>query len=447
METKKKRVNALKLDHRYMFKKRIGIRTKFLVGLIIALLIGPTISAFVNSIVERLDNELGDIVTGNFSLYLSTGINLIVVSSLVLTLLHFVILKPLKKTSRIVHEISTELDLTKTVNVKSNDEISDLALDINQLIDSIRLSMIEVAQSSKHVTDTSTAIRTSTEQSTIAANEVATTISEIAKGAGEQAGETTKSVRFISTLGDKIVHNHHLLDEINVAISEITALQKEGFDTVGGLVEKNLESYNNIQNAQAAILSTNQSAEKITMASQMIQNISEQTNLLALNAAIEAARAGEAGRGFAVVADEIRKLAEQSGSFTNEIVGIVSELSQRMNEAVETVQKSNQISVEQTNQVENVKSRFEAISHSLNRMKETVASLNTTGNEMDQQKDDILSVIEKLSAISEENAAGTQQASASMEEQTATIEEIAQTGSNLEKLAIELSTSVERFEL
>lgn len=447
MENMESKFKTLDFKRGKILTKRFGIRIKFLVGLIISLLIGPTISAFVNTIVERLDNELGDVVTGNFSLYLSTGINIVVVSSLILTLLHFIVLKPLKQTSQTVHEISEKLDLTKNIEVKSNDEISDLAMDINQLIESIRHSMLEVAQSSKHVTDTSTAIRTSTEQSTIAANEVAITIEEIAKGAGEQASETTKSVRFISTLGDKIVHNHHLLDEINAAISEITDLQKEGFDTVGGLVEKNIESFDNIQNAQAAILSTNQSAGKITMASQMIQNISEQTNLLALNAAIEAARAGEAGRGFAVVADEIRKLAEQSGSFTNEIVGIVSELSQRMNEAVETVQKSNQISVEQTNQVENVKSRFEAISHSLNRMKETVATLNTTGNEMDQQKDDILNVIEKLSAISEENAAGTQQASASIEEQTATIEEIAQTGINLEKLAIELSTSVERFKL
>lgn len=311
MEIKASRVNTLKLDHSFKLKKRFGIRIKFLVGLIISLLIGPTISAFVNTIVERLDNELGDIVTGNFSLYLSTGINIVVVSSLILTLLHFIVLKPLKQTSQTVHEISEKLDLTKNIEVKSNDEISDLAMDINQLIESIRHSMLEVAQSSKHVTDTSTAIRTSTEQSTIAANEVAITIEEIAKGAGEQASETTKSVRFISTLGDKIVHNHHLLDEINAAISEITDLQKEGFDTVGGLVEKNIESFDNIQNAQAAILSTNQSAGKITMASQMIQNISEQTNLLALNAAIEAARAGEAGRGFAVVADEIRKLAEQ----------------------------------------------------------------------------------------------------------------------------------------
>lgn len=71
---------------------------------------------------------------------------------------------------------------------------------------------------------------------------------------------------------------------------------------------------------------TQESVGNIENVVDMIANIAEQTNLLALNAAIEAARAGESGKGFAVVADEIRKLAEESKRFANQINDIIQSL-------------------------------------------------------------------------------------------------------------------------
>ncbi|HCX64532.1 MAG TPA: hypothetical protein DHN33_04915 [Eubacteriaceae bacterium] len=102
-----------------MNKVRMGIRTKFLAGLVVALLIGPTIAALVTNIVQRLDTEMGNFVQGNFSLYLSTGINLIVVSGLILALLHFVVLKPLRRIREFVHTASEELKLDETLKSKA----------------------------------------------------------------------------------------------------------------------------------------------------------------------------------------------------------------------------------------------------------------------------------------------------------------------------------------
>lgn len=428
-----------------MNKIRLGIRSKFLVGLVVALMIGPTISAYVTNVVERLDTQMGDFVTGNFSLYLATGINLVVGSGLILTLLHFVVLKPLKKTREMVHTVADKLDLTQRLDIGSNDEIGDMAADINNLMENMAESLAEVGKGSNQVSDASAMISTSTEQSTLAANEVARTIEEIARGASDQAAEIAKSVESVSALGKRIEENRQLLNNMNQTIANITTLQQEGMKTVGTLVNKTRESSQNASKAQEVIATTHQSAGKITAASQMIQNISEQTNLLALNAAIEAARAGEAGRGFAVVAEEIRKLAEQSSAFTGEIAGVIDELTQRMNEAVATIEHSGTISKEQTAHVNEVRERFEAISKALEEMTGLMESLNTSGLDMDHQKDNILSVIETLSAISQENAAGTQQTSASMEEQAATVEEIAQSGKRLEELAKNMAKSVGRF--
>lgn len=428
-----------------MNMKRIGIRLKFMVGLIIALLIGPTISSIVNMLVQRLDDELGDFITGNFSMYLATVINLVVVSTLILILLNIVILKPLKRTSNVLHKVADNLDLTQKIDIKVNDEIGDLALDINLLIDTINDSVTEVRLNSRQVGKASSNISAATSQSTVAVSEVASTIQEMAQGATEQAKETVKSLVNINALGDRIEDNHSYLEALNETIAHITTLQNEGIETVVALVDKNNESSENIRNAHKVISNTHQSAEKINTASQMIQNISEQTNLLALNAAIEAARAGEAGKGFAVVADEIRKLAEQSGAFSHEIVGIVNELTLKMQETVETIKNSNEISLEQTKQVNEVRKKFETISETLNKMRTLVSSLNTTSIDMAQQKEEILVVIEKLSAISEEHAAGTEETSASIEQQSANIEDISKSGNELEQLAQQMSESIRKF--
>lgn len=97
---------------------------------------------------------------------------------------------------------------------------------------------------------------------------------------------------------------------VNDIINRIVALKDEGLEIIDLLVHKTQTSSDAAMEVSESIIHTNESAQKIAGASQMINNIAEQTNLLALNAAVEVARAGEAGQGFAVVADEIRQLAE-----------------------------------------------------------------------------------------------------------------------------------------
>ncbi|MCC5909587.1 MAG: methyl-accepting chemotaxis protein [Clostridiaceae bacterium] len=354
------------------------------------------------------------------------------------------ITKPLVSLRKIVSE-GAEGNFNVRSDIASKDEIGELSHMINTMFQQVGFLIKNIADTSQQVAASSEELTATSQQSATAADEVARTIEEIAKGANDQAKDTEKGVEHITALGELIEKEQQYIKQLNSSTNDVTILKDEGFEIVKDLVEKTNMNNKSSKEVQEIIVNTNESAEKIENASQMIKNIAEQTNLLALNAAIEAARAGEAGRGFAVVAEEIRKLAEQSNEFTEEIAGIIKELTDKTGHAVHTMQEVGKIVASQTKSVELTNEKFEGIDNAIEKMKEVITSINESGRGMEGKRDEIIGIIENLSAISQENAAGTEEASASVEEQTASMEEIANASDALARLAEEMQGSIAKF--
>ena len=343
-------------------------------------------------------------------------------------------------TGDFTNEIPEELTSKTDEFGQISQAVSTMQVSIKDVLRNVISAAEQLAASSEQLTATS-------EQSATAADEVAKVIEDIAHGAMDQAKETEQGVLAISTLGDLVVQNKNDIEELSLTTERVNALKDDGLRILQDLVEKTNINSRSSKEVQKIIINTNESAEKIVTASGMIQSIADQTNLLALNAAIEAARAGESGRGFAVVADEIRKLAEQSTSFTAEISTIITDLTQKTLEAVTTMAELEEVVASQSDSVNMTNNKFDGIAQAIEEMKLVLDKVSHSSDEMAYKKEDIIGIIEQLSAISEENAAGTEEAAASVEEQTASTQEIAYSSEELARIAEELNQRVGQFRI
>lgn len=363
--------------------------------------------------------------------------------------LSFSITRPIVAVSNKLNDLAL-YDFTSNNNemVKYSNRKDEVGL-ITRSLQSMQEHLVNLIKSisdiSNKVANSSNEVNTATQKIVAMAEQTSASVDEIAKGAFEQAKDTEQGSSYMNNLSEIMLEDSKNRDLLNDTVTNVDKMKDEGTNIVEDLMEKTRITNNATSEINKVIAETQQSSEKIQVASQMIDNITKQTNLLALNASIEAARAGEAGKGFAVVAEEIGKLAEQSTNFTQQINNVIKELAQKIDFTVKTIQEVDKTINTQTLIVGQTKEKFDGIASSIGEMKNVIFSLNSSGNEIENRKNGMIQILGNLSAISEENAAATEETLATVESQTSSMAQIADVSEKLAVLAKDIQSNLNKF--
>lgn len=331
--------------------------------------------------------------------------------------------------------------------LKRKDELGEMSRETNQLKEQLVRILTKVHEGSASLLKAGNELSHLASQTSQTADEISQAVEDISRGAVSQADEIDTVSHNIMSMGEEIAGIVNGVAELDHTSEEMEISRSSTMTIVDTLSASNQKTQDAIAKIGEQIKTTNDSANKINEAIQIITSIAEETNLLSLNASIEAARAGEQGRGFAVVANQIQKLAEQSNDSSQKIAETIAQLIQDSNKTVDVMQDVEQIINEESTKLLQTRTEFENVSRGIERSRSETEGIKGRTASCDNSRQSVVDTVTNLSAISEENAASTQQTTASMQELNATINMLAEEAGSLTQLSEALDQEVNYFRI
>jgi methyl-accepting chemotaxis protein len=309
--------------------------------------------------------------------------------------------RPIAYTMTVLKDIA-EGDLTKEIDIRSRDELGDLARYLNFTVDKIKNLVLSIGKEADVLSQTGVELAGNITETAVSINEITANIQNITSRSGAQAASAKdteeimgQAVTNIETLNEQIRKQTDCVSQSSSAVEEMlaniqsvtrTLMNSEG--NITGLAEASEIGRSGLQEVSGDIQEIEKESAGLLEINSVMQNIASQTNLLSMNAAIEAAHAGEAGKGFAVVADEIRKLAESSSKQSKTISGMLK----KIKDSIDKITKS----------TEGVLLKFEAISEGVRKVTEQESNVRSAMEEQDAGSKTILESISSLNEITGE---------------------------------------------
>ncbi|MCM3634248.1 methyl-accepting chemotaxis protein [Paenibacillus camelliae] len=357
--------------------------------------------------------------------------------------------KPINQFIKGIEDVLSEgqIDLTKRIELKTNDETKLIADYFNKFLDELS----SLTKSSNNIAGN---INTSSSNLNIQAHETGEASKHVALATGELSkGVTYQSVRTNEIVG-MMQETKQLALEANRQINETVVyadtathsaihsneIMKKASEQLKALTESVRKSTVNIHKL-------GEKSDEVGSIIGVIADIASQTNLLALNAAIESARAGEHGRGFAVVASEVRKLSEQTSQASAQVATLIENIQNETRVTVETMSVNLEMVIKQSDLIQNSNTSIEKVVEETSKTDQAVKELYNIVTVVDQHSSGVLSSIEEISSVIEEASASLQEVSASTKQQSTIVEQMASHIGQLESLSKALGQEISKFKV
>ena len=369
---------------------------------------GQDMVVAINALSSKLNNIALDNMERNgarhSAVMQSSIIGLVVILALAAIaswILAGVIVKPIRQLQQTMRNVASGNLLVKA-EVHGDNEVADLARDVNTTVDQLRTTVGSLVRISVDVASAATELAAVMTQSTVNSDQERQEVEQVASAINQLEGAATT-----------VTQNAHQADQAAQQAKQLTiqslAMFEQSHRANGKMVEQ-------LSVAADVVNSLKVQSEKIGQVIEVIQGISEQTNLLALNAAIEAARAGETGRGFAVVADEVRMLAARTQDSTKEIQAIIEELQSQSGAANESVMSSLNTLQDNQDLATQLSQSLDSINQSIQALSIMNTEVASAAEEQSQVTGDINRNLSNMYELVSQNVTGiTQSAAASQE--------------------------------
>lgn len=355
-------------------------------------------------------------------------------------------LKNLSGMSKMINQIAAG-DLTQRLNVKSKDELGQVANDLNGMLDQLRALIKTVQDNAVQVAASSEQLNVSSDQTAQAAQVVASTVDSVTEGTLQQTDSTKATTETVVKMSETIQVVSIDSDKVVKSSEEAVQKAKIGEEAIVSAMSQMDKIKVTVNTAADIITKLGERSNEIDQIVDVISDISNQTNLLALNASIEAARAGEHGKGFAVVADEVKKLADQSKQAAGQIGELIKEIQGDTGLAVNSINNGTHEVKIGSEVVQTAGEKFTEITSITSEVSNQMNAISSSIRQLSSGTQEIVDMIQNVDELADSAQANFEQVAAAVEEQTATLQEIASSSQELSSMASELQDAVATFKI